>query len=126
MTYTVAREHSINATVDRGRPSLQEFVRAALMGTTASVAILASLTTPAVAACDTATAQGVILVQCSGTMTGTNVPAVSYSSNVDAFEILSSAKISTTGAGAFGIYGYGQGPYVLVNSTGSIITTTTS
>lgn len=106
------------------RPILSKF-REALLGSVAFMGTLAAVTMPAAAACNTTTVQaGVVVIQCSGAITAINSPGISYTSlNTDAFEILSSSTITTTGANSFGIYGYGEGPYVLVNSTGSVRTT---
>ncbi len=105
------------------RPHLYRY-REALLGSVACISALAAATLPAAAACDSpVTANGILIIQCSGTITSKDAPAVSYSSTTDPFEILSSATISTTGANAYGIYGYGEGPYVLINSTGSVRTT---
>ena len=99
--------------------------RALLLGSTASIAALTFGPATAFATCEQASnaPAGVIMYLCSGTMNGSGSPAVQQSSTIDALEILSTATISTTGANAYGIYGYGEGPYVLVNSSGSIRTT---
>lgn len=98
--------------------------REALLGSVACIATLAAAAMPAAAACDAPVSTGgVDVIQCSGTITSTNAPAVTYTSTTNSFEILSSAAISTKGASAFGIYGYGESLYVLINSTGSVRTT---
>ncbi len=111
------------------RPQLTRLSRHrnALLGSAASIAALSLGPSAALAACvEAGSANGIIIYECSGTINGTNAPAVQYSSTVSAFEILStgtSVTISTTGAHAYGIYGYGEGPYVYINSSGSIRTT---